>query len=115
MLDKEKLNKDLKSIEENAWRVESNTTINAMVTHIVKRVLTDILLPEVERLEALVAELNVKLDGLDEIDPRYAPANELKVKHNGSTNGRDEKPEWNEEALVKRRGRKPQEARTSLS
>lgn len=102
MLDKEKLNKDLKAIEENAWKVESNTTINAMVTHIVKRVLTDILLPEVERLETSIEELNETI-------------NELKVKHNGSTNGRDEKPEWNEEALVKRRGRKPQEARTSLS
>lgn len=117
MLDREKLKKDLKVIQDNAWKVEANTTINAMVTHIVSEVLDKVLLPELETLEAKLLETQVDLLNAEgNIEYLTDTVSTLKEhKENGSTNGRATNAKRNAKAPGKVTNGQAEEARASLS
>lgn len=90
------LSKQIKLICQNAWRVETNTTMNSMMEFIVRET-SELLLDEIDMQKSALA------DALEQLDEVYALANTLKDEleelRNVSKNGGVQKSQRNTKAL----------------
>lgn len=83
MLTKDNLSKQIKIIAQDAWKVETHTTMNSMMEYIVKEV-ASLLLDEIDSVKLCLADLVEK---------------KSRSRINGSKDGGIQKPEWSAKAL----------------
>lgn len=92
MITKIELAKQLKIICQNAWKVETNTTMNSMMEFIVREA-SELLIDEIDMLKSALT------DALDQSDEVYALVNMLKDEieelKNASSNGGFQEPQGN--------------------
>jgi hypothetical protein len=86
MISQEDLAKKIKLAAQNAWRVETNTTINTICEYIVKEAITELLLSLEEEFKNLRADIN----------------NSLEEIQNASTDGGISQPQRDQETENKR-------------
>lgn len=74
MIDKEQFAKDIKAIAQNAWKVETNTTLNTIIEYICR----DALLFVVDAFEAKFKELEDEIRRLQESERDQSPQDEVR-------------------------------------
>lgn len=74
MIDKEQLIKDIKVISQDAWKSDSNTTLNTMIEHICR----DALLLVVDAFEARFKELEDEVRWIQESKRDQKPKDETR-------------------------------------
>lgn len=74
MIDKEKLTKDIRVISQDAWKSDSNTTLNTIVEHICR----ETLLLVVDAFEARFKELEDEIRWIQESKRDQIPPNETR-------------------------------------
>ena len=107
MISQEDLAKQVKMVTQNAWRVETNTTVNSICEYIVKESLLFVL----ASLEDELANINKRLD-IFETSLNYLSNNQLSNERvmkvveigeiNASKNGSIPQSQWNTETEGKR-------------
>jgi predicted DNA binding protein len=100
MIDREKLNKQIKIIAQDSWGIETNTTVNAMVEWIVVRAfekLLDSLEPVIESQKVLDPDhISNELEDF-RVKLRYL-ARDMEELKDASKNGRHENAKGNEKS-----------------